>query len=558
MREPEPHPAGLVATPPLDSIEAELRASWMPMLVVAMAQVLMVFNVSTLQVSIDGIATTFNAPATAIGTAIVTYSLVCAGLILVGARVAQLLGSRSVFRASVAAFGAAMALMAVSRGVGMMLLAQVVAGAAAAVLVPSLVVMISDHYRGMQKAKALGWLGGAQAMGIVLAFLIAGYLATRFGWRITFGMLVALAAGILLLSGKLDALPRRSGAGIDVVGIVLAASAILLISVGANRLTEWGGLLAGPAAPFSVLDMSPAPIMMLVGVFLVQAFVSWSAARDARGGTPLVALAVFDAPGERAAIYSMFTIGAIGSALTFLIPLYIQVVQGGTALDTAVAVIPFSLASFAAAVLVVLLYGRVSPRTIARSAFFVTAAALALLGATIRSDWGTPAVMLNMILAGVGEGVLVALLFNVLVSSSPKELAGDVGAVRGCTNNLAAGVGTALAAALVVSILGAGVHRELVHNAVIPNELKLELNLDDVQFVGNDRLRAFLENASATDEQVAEAVRINTENRLVALKISFFALSGLALLAFFPAGGLPGSAPLRNAHERSDDRRPLL
>src|SRR5690606_10321614 len=204
MREPEPHPAGAVPAAPLESIDselfesidAELRASWMPMLVVAMAQVLMVFNGSTLQVSIDGIATTFNAPATAVGTAIVTYSLVCAGLILVGARVAQMLGSRRVFRVSVGSFGLAMGLMAFAPGVGTMLIAQIIAGASAAALVPSLVVMIADHYRGVQKAKALGWLGGAQAMGIVLAFLIAGFLATRFGWRITFGMLVLLAAGV--------------------------------------------------------------------------------------------------------------------------------------------------------------------------------------------------------------------------------------------------------------------------------------------------------------------------------------------------------------------------
>src|SRR5690606_13577567 len=241
-------------------------------------------------------------------------------------------------------------------------------------------------------------------------------------WRITFGMLVLLAAGVLLLSGKLESLPRQSGVGIDVVGILLAASAILLISVGANNLTDWGGLLAGAAAPFSLLDMSPAPIMILVGVFLVQAFVSWSARYAARGGSPLVAMAVFDTPAERAAIYSMFTIGAIGSALTFLIPLYIQVVQGGTGLDTAAAVIPFSLASFVAAVLVIRLYGKVAPRTIARTAFLVTAIALALLGATIRGDWGTTAVVVNMALAGLGEGVLIALLFNVLVSSSPKAL----------------------------------------------------------------------------------------------------------------------------------------
>jgi hypothetical protein len=118
-------------------------------------------------------------------------------------------------------------------------------------------------------------------------------------------------------------------------------------------------------------------------------------------------------------------------------------------------------------------------------------------------------------------------------------LAGDVGSLRGTTNNLAAGVGTALAGALVVGVLGTSVHRDLIHNQAIPTELKMEVNFDHVPFVTNDHLRRNLAGTAATPEQVNEAVRINTEGRLLALKVSFFTLSGLALLAFFPAGGLP-------------------
>jgi hypothetical protein len=149
-------------------------------------------------------------------------------------------------------------------------------------------------------------------------------------------------------------------------------------------------------------------------------------------------------------------------------------------------------------------------------------------------------VIVGMTLAGLGEGALVSLLFNVLVSSSPKALAGDVGSLRGTTNNLAAGVGTALAGALVVGLLSSGVHRELVHNPKIPDELKQQMNLDSIPFISNRQLSTALARKTDESEQVAEAVRVNTNARLQALKISFFTLAGLALLAFFPAGGLPG------------------
>jgi MFS family permease len=519
--------------------DAPSAASWRPLFVIGLAQMLMVFNVATLQVSIDGISTSFGAPATMVGTAIVVYSLVVAGLIILGARVGEAIGSQRVFRSMLALFGIAMALMAVSPGAITMICAQVLAGVSAAALVPSLVVLITRHYAGRQQSRALGWLGGAQAMGIVLAFLIAGSLATWISWRVTFGLLVLLAAAIFKLSDRLAPIEGEPRVRIDVIGVVLVALAVFFISVGCNNLTDWGVLLASPTAPVAILDMSPAPFMIVSGIFLMQAFVSWSRRRLAQGASPLVALEVIDTPRERSALFCMFAIGALGSAITFLIPLYIQIVQGRSSLQTAVAVIPFSLASFAAAVSIVRLQGRVAPRQIARFSFLLMAAALVLLAAVIRNDWSTFAVVIGMIAAGIGEGALVTLLFNVLVSASRRELAGDVGSLRGTTNNLAAGVGTALAGALVAGVLGSSVHRELVDNPLIPQELKVQVNLDNVAFTSNDQLREALARLGADPAHVDEAVEINSRARLLALKVTFFALAGLSLLAYFPAGRLP-------------------
>lgn len=533
-------------------METDVRSSWVPMIVIGMAQILMVFNVSTLQVSIDGIVSSFGTPATTVGTAIVAYSLVVAAFIMVGARISARFGGERVFRATVLSFGIAMGVMALSPGAPIMIGAQLLAGASAAVLVPTLVVLIAGNYQGRQKAQALGWLGGAQAMGLVLAFLIAGALATWVGWRFTFTLLALLAVGIFWLSGRLRPGGGRAAIPIDGVGAALAAAGIVLISVGCSNLTDWGLLLATPKAPFSVLDMSPAPMMVVIGVFLLEAFLTWTRRRRNAGAATLVALDVLDTPKERAALFSMFAIGALGSAITFLIPLYIQIVQERSSFATAIAIVPFSLASFAAAVLIVRLQDRLSPARIARVAFMLMAVSLASLGAVIRNDWGDGVVIASMFVAGLGEGALITLLFNVLVSASPRELAGDVGSLRGAANNLAAGVGTALASTLVVGVLSTSVHRELVHDTRIPDTLKAELGLDSISFVGNDQLHAFLERSRATPGQVDEAVRINTEARLLALKVTFFALAGLALLAYFPAGRLPTSVRAANARTEQE------
>ena len=161
-------------------------------------------------------------------------------------------------------------------------------------------------------------------------------------------------------------------------------------------------------------------------------------------------------------------------------------------------------------------------------------------------------VIVSMIIIGIGEGALVALLFNVLVSASPKEKAGDVGSLRGTANNLANAVGTAVASALIVSVLSSSVHRELTQSELLPGDLKKEINLDNVSFVSNDQLRGTLERTTATPEQVAEAVRLNTGARLLALKVSIFTLAGLALLAYFPAGALPGPVRIIEAPGRRE------
>src|SRR5262249_11875983 len=148
---------------------------------------------------------------------------------------------------------------------------------------------------------------------------------------------------------------------IDVVGVVLAAAAIILISFGFNNLNRWGITLARPAAPFSVVGLSPAPIMIVIGIVFGQGFFSWTRRREAAHRTPLLALAVLDSPEERAAVYAMFSVVALEAALNFSVPLYIQIVQGSTPLATAVAMLPFNLTVFIAAMLIVRIYDRLTP-----------------------------------------------------------------------------------------------------------------------------------------------------------------------------------------------------
>ena len=520
------------------SPDVEEQDSWVPMIVIAMGQMLMSFNVSALPVSMGGMVESFNTPPTTVGTAVVMYSLGVSGFIMLGAKLGQRFGSKLFFQVAVGLFLLAMLTMVVSPTASVMLAGQGLAGFAGAALVPTLVVLIANHYRGRQQAKAVGWLGSARAIAGVLAFVIVGFVAA-INWRLAFGLLIVHAAAILLLSFKLKPSVGNPDVKIDVFGVILSAVAIILITFGFNNLRNWGVLLAGPMAPFNVLGVSPAPVMIVIGITFFTAFLYWTHVTARRGGTPLLSLEVVDAPMEWAAVAALFVIVGMEGAINFSVPLYIQIVQGSSAAQTSIAMMPFMLTVFFTAILIVRFYDRFTPRQIAMGAFTLVAAGTAWLAFVVRNDWTTVPVIIGLITVGLGQGALVTLLFNVLVTSAPTALAADVGSLRGVTQNLAAAVGTALVGALLVGLLSVIIIGHVTDNPVISAELKDQVNLTNLNFFSDVQLQERLAETTATPEHLEEALRINSDARVRALKTGFLILTGLALMAMLPCLWLP-------------------
>lgn len=527
----------------IGAMREDAQASWVPMIAIALGQMIMSFNVASLPVAMGGMVTSFGVPPTTVATGIVAYSMLVAGFVMLGAKLTQRYGALQVFRGAVVLFCASQILMTFSPTATLMITAQALCGVAGSVIVPSLVALIAENYRGRQQATALGALGSARAAAGVLAFVIGGVLGTYIGWRPAFGILIAVSAIVFFLSFRLKPDRARPEVQIDLAGVALAASAIILIAFGFNNLNRWGLALASPNAPFNLLGLSPAPVMIVLGIVLGQAFLSWTHRRQAAGKTPLLALEVIDSPRERAAVYALFAVVALEAALNFSVPLYIQIVQGRSPIATAIAMMPFNLTVFFAAMLIVNVYDRLTPRQIGRYGFALCTIALVWLAFVVHNDWSEVPVLFGLVLFGIGQGSLVTLLFNVLVTAAPKELAGDVGSVRGTAQNLAAAVGTAVAGALLVGLLSAIALGSIAASPRLPVELSSQVNLDNITFISNERLRSVMESTTATPQQVEEAVRVNTEARLRALKIGLLIMAGLALLAVFPAGKLPNYLP---------------
>lgn len=537
-----------MATPPdptTDSTAGDkyaARAPWLPLIVIVLAQLQMAINVSALPVSLGPLSKDLNAPATAAATALLLYSMFVAAFVMLGAQIGKLVGERRLLQISVVVHGVAMGLMATSTDASTMNAAQSIAGVAAAGAVPTLVVLIAANYHGRQQETALGVLAGIPAVASAVTFLIAGFLATVLSWRYSYWLIVCLAVVVLILSYRLMPIPRQPGIRIDLFGVMLSAAAVALILLGFNNLQTWGPLVADSAAPFSLLGLSPAPMLILLGVVLGQAFFAWSSRRVAASKQPLIAMEVLDSKEERSAVVAFLVAGSLGLAVGFLIPLYVQIIQGRTPLASAVAILPYAVAIAAAGILSVRLYDRFAPRTLGVASFVLIAIGLVAVAFTVGDSWSTVAVILGLLLVGIGEGTLLTLLFNVLVSASPKRLAGDVGALRGVVNNVSNALGAAFASVVAVGLLGLFL-ASAFSQSELPPELETHVLFDELDFVTNDELRRVLGATSATPEQVEQSVAINEDARLRALRGALLIVAGISLLSIFPAARLPKYVP---------------
>ena len=216
-----------IAAVSVSSPEEETQ-SWVPMIAIALGQAIMSFNVASLPVALRGMVESFGVPPTTIATGIVAYSMLVAGFVMLGAKLVQRYGAVRVFRVAVLVFCASQVLMTLSPTANLMITAQALCGASASVIVPSLVALIAENYRGTQQATAVGALGSARAGAGVLAFLIGGILGTFIGWRPAFGLLIVVSALVFFLSFRLKPDEGRPDVQIDMTGVVLAAAAIVL------------------------------------------------------------------------------------------------------------------------------------------------------------------------------------------------------------------------------------------------------------------------------------------------------------------------------------------
>ena len=516
---------------------------WGVIAVLGAAQFLMVLDQAVMNVAISQLVEDFDTTVTTIQMVIALYALTMAALMVTGGKLGDILGRRRAFRIGLCIYATGSALTAASWSVPSLMLGwSILEGIGAALVMPALVALVAGNYKGGDRAIAYGILGGVAGAGIAVGPILGGWATTEASWRVVFVGEVIVAAGILL-SSRLIREPDREGPApaLDWVGSVLSASGLGLMVFGVLQASNWGWLfpLNSPVEPFG---FALTPFVVGAGVLLLAGFRAWERHRERRELEPLVHFRLFGIPTMRGGLSMLVVQNLILMGIFFTVPLFLQVVQGLDALDTGIRMLPASAGLFLAALGGSALSSRFSARPMVRVGLAIVFVSIIMLLQTIEPELDNGAFLASMGVLGVGMGLVISQLGNVVQSSIGDRDRSEAGGLQNTAQQLGSSLGTALLGAIVITGLIAAFSTNISDNPDIPADVEEEVSVrlsSGGSFVSADQVAASAEAEGVDDDTTDALVASYEDAQLKALKTAFLFAAFFVLASFWATRNLP-------------------
>ena len=528
--------------------EKVAAGSGVVLVTLASGQFLMALDSSVMNVSIAVVAEDLDTTVTGIQTAITMYMLVMASLMMTGGKLGQILGRKRTFGLGCVIYGCGSFTTAIAPNLAVLLFGwSLLEGIGAALIMPAIVALVATNFEQSERPRAYGMVAAFGAIAVAVGPLIGGLMTTYASWRYVFAGEVLIVLVILFLMRRMADAPPEEGARLDLVGTGLSALGLGLIVYGVLIAGSWGFVTPKPGAP-DWFGLSPVPWLVLAGGLVLRLLMGWEGRRSRRGESILLNPLMLRNERLRGGLTSFFLQYFLQSGLFFVVPLFLSISLGLSAIQTGVRLLPLSLALLLAAVAIPKFLPDVSPRKVVRFGFASLFLGTALLTTALSVGVGPEVVTVPMLLAGLGIGALASQLGSVTVSSVRDEETAEVGGLQNTVTFMGAAVGTALAGAILMSALTTSFFNGIQDNPDVPASLSdaAETELaSGVPFIPDDQLRGALESEGVTGDTADAVVEENVEARLAGLRAALAALSLVALVALFVARSIPTAQPGR-------------
>jgi MFS family permease len=524
---------------------------WLPLGVLCAAQFVMVLDSSVMNVSISQIVKDLNTTVQGVQLAITAYTLVMAAFMLVGAKLGDILGRNLAFSIGLAVYGLGSLTTALSPNLPVLLLGwSLVEGLGAAMVIPAIAALIVTIYQGKDRALAYGLVGGVAGAAIAAGPLIGGWVTTNYSWRYVFVGEVVVVIAILLVRNRLPAAAFEGRKPkLDYVGATLSALGLALIVLGVLQSSTWGWIQ--PHDPPTVnghditpFGLSPVPFIVLGGAGLLAAFMWWERRRERKGMDTLLELALLRIPTLRAGLATLTMQQLLLMGTFFVLPLYLQIVLGLDAFETGKRLFPMSISMLIAALLGPRFAARWAPRIVAQLGLIAIALAALVLVGTIGPTLSGPKFGIGLAIFGVGAGLLLSQLGNVIMSSVDQSQTNEAGGLQGTFQNLGASLGCALIGSVLLTGLTSGFISRIQDNPRLPSSAQQQItstaSSTGLEVVPAAQVEQAAQDAGLSKDDAAEVASDYSDALLAALKRAIAAVAFLAVAGLFLTWALPG------------------
>jgi MFS family permease len=526
--------------------ERAAGAAGVVLLTLAAGQFVMALDTTVMNTAIATVAKDLDTTVTGIQTAITMYTLVMASLMITGGKIGEIIGRKRAFAIGCVVYAAGSLTTALSQNLTVLLIGwSGLEGLGAVLIMPAIVALVAANFGKPDRPRAYGLVAAAGAIAAALGPLIGGVFTTYASWRWVFAGEVLLVAVILLLARRMADTPAEPGVKLDLFGTALSALGLGQIVFGVLKSGTWGVVQAKPEAP-QWIGVSPVIWLLLGGGVVLALFLRWETLRIGRGEGALINPNLLRNVQMRSGVTSFLFMFLVQAGTFFVVPLFLSVSLGLSAVETGVRLLPMSLTLLLFAVGVPRLLPDANPRRVVNSGFLLIFSGLVLLVSVLDAGAGPEIITGPLLLVGSGLGAMASQLGSVTVSAVPDEQSGEVGGVQNTGTQLGSSIGTALAGAILISALTTSFFSGIQNNPAVPDNVVVNAQTQlatGVPFVSDDDLRKALDKAQVPSDTADAVVDANAEGRIVGLRSALAVLALTSLLALLFTRGLPTVQP---------------
>jgi EmrB/QacA subfamily drug resistance transporter len=404
---------------------------WLILGVIGLAQLMVILDLTVMNIALPSAQRALHFSTVDRQWVVTAYTLAFGSLLLLGGRLADLLGRKITFLTGLAGFAVVSAIGGASVNFAMLITARACQGAFAALLVPSALSLLTTTFTAPKdRSKAFAVYGAIAGAGGAIGLLLGGALTEYLSWRWTLYVnllfaAVAFTGGALLLKRQPSPVKPR----LDIPGVLLVSSAVFCLVYGFSNAaahnwhtpSTWGFLAAG--------------------VVLLVAFALW----QTRAAHPLLPLRVV-LDRNRGGAYLSFFIGAAGLFGIFLfLTYYLQQTLGYRPLVAGLAFLPLSIGLIVMANLsTVVLMPRTGPKPLVAFGMLAASGGAVWLAQLSPHTGYTAGLLGPLILLGIGLGMVIAPVINTGTFGVAPQDAGVASATVTVSQMLGGSVGTSL------------------------------------------------------------------------------------------------------------------